>query len=147
MAKQADALDLGSSTHHGYVGSNPTEGTQRQKDTASIAQLVEQRTFNPWVQGSSPCGGTETSHQQPLTNKKDARMSIHPPIIFSTLTTPFNRLAIGTVVEDSEGNRYMKTYCDGFNLWIDSNNIECAHDDTWMLGCINAKPDAWLIWV
>lgn len=31
-------------------------------------------------------------------------MSIHPPIIFSTLTTPFNRLAIGTIVEDSEGN-------------------------------------------
>lgn len=61
MAKQADALDLGSSTHHGYVGSNPTEGTQKQhKNTASIAQLVEQRTFNPWVQGSNPCGGTLT---------------------------------------------------------------------------------------
>lgn len=74
-------------------------------------------------------------------------MSIHLPVIFSTLTTPFNRLAIGTVVEDSEGNRYMKTYCDGFNLWIDSNNIECAHDDAWMLGRINAKPEAWLIWV
>ncbi len=74
-------------------------------------------------------------------------MSITPPIIFSTLTTPFNRLALGTVVEDSEGNRYMKTYCDGFNLWIDSNNIECAHNDAWMLERINAKPDAWLIWV
>ena len=134
MAKQADALDLGSSTHHGYVGSNPTEGTQKQhKNTASIAQLVEQRTFNPWVQGSSPCGGTETSHQQ-LT------------VIFSTLITPFNRLSIGAVVEDSEGNRYMKTYYDGFNLWIDSNNIECAHDDAWMLGRINAKPEAWLVW-
>lgn len=69
MAKQVDALDLGSSTHHGYVGSNPTEGTQKQhKNTASIAQLVEQRTFNPWVQGSSPCGGTNTPHQQ-LTRK------------------------------------------------------------------------------
>ena len=25
---------------------------------APVAQLVEQRTLNPWVQGSSPCGGT-----------------------------------------------------------------------------------------
>lgn len=25
---------------------------------ASLAQLVEQRTFNPWVVGSSPTGGT-----------------------------------------------------------------------------------------
>lgn len=74
-------------------------------------------------------------------------MSIHPPIIFSTLTTPFNRLAIGAVVENIEGNRYMKTYCDGYANWIDSNNIECAHDDAWMLGRINTKPDAWLIWV
>ena len=81
MAKQADALDLGSSTHHGYVGSNPTEGTTKtntENNTASIAPLVEQRTFNPWVQGSNPCGGTETSHQQPLTNKK-GRTHVYPP--------------------------------------------------------------------
>ena len=74
-------------------------------------------------------------------------MSIHPPVIFSTLTTPFNRLAIGTVVEDSEGNRYMKTYCDGFTLWIDSNNIEVAHRDAKMLSLLQAKPDSWLIWI
>lgn len=73
-------------------------------------------------------------------------MSITPPIIFSTLTTPFNRLALGTVVEDSEGNRYMKTYCDGFNLWIDSNNIEIMNNDTKMLNLIQTKPDAWLVW-
>lgn len=34
--------------------------------SAYIAQLVEQRTFNPWVQGSSPCRGTlaytQTAH-------------------------------------------------------------------------------------
>ena len=74
-------------------------------------------------------------------------MSIHPPVIFSTLTTPFNRLAIGTVVEDREGNRYMKTYCDEINLWIDSNNIEVAHRDAKMLSLLQANPDAWLIWV
>lgn len=73
-------------------------------------------------------------------------MSITPPIIFSTLTTPFNRLALGTVVEDIEGNRYMKTYCDGFNLWIDSNNIEITNSDTKMLSLIQTKPDAWLVW-
>ena len=28
-------------------------------DNASVAQLVEQGTLNPWVQGSSPCGGTK----------------------------------------------------------------------------------------
>lgn len=27
-------------------------------DPAPVAQSVEQRTLNPWVQGSSPCGGT-----------------------------------------------------------------------------------------
>ena len=27
--------------------------------SASVAQLVEQRTLNPLVQGSSPCGGTK----------------------------------------------------------------------------------------
>lgn len=74
-------------------------------------------------------------------------MSIHPPVIFSTLTTPFNRLAIGTVVEDSEGNRYMKTYCDEINLWIDSNNIEVAYRDAKMLSLLQAKPDSWLIWI
>lgn len=73
-------------------------------------------------------------------------MPITPPIIFSTLTTPFNRLALGTVVEDSEGNRYMKTHCDGFNLWIDSNNIEITNNDTKMLSLIQTKPDAWLVW-
>lgn len=73
-------------------------------------------------------------------------MSIHPPVIFSTLITPFNRLSIGAVVEDSEGNRYMKTYCDGFNLWIDSNNIEITNNDTKMLSLIQTKPDAWLVW-
>ena len=26
---------------------------------APVAQLVEQRTFNPWVQGSIPCGRTK----------------------------------------------------------------------------------------
>ena len=29
---------------------------------ASVAQLVEQRTLNPLVQGSSPCGGTPQHH-------------------------------------------------------------------------------------
>lgn len=40
----------------------------------------------------------------------------------------------------------MKTYCDGFTLWIDSNNIEVEHDDAWMLERINTKPDTWLVW-
>lgn len=40
MAKQADALDLGSSTHHGYVGSNPTEGTQKQREKHSLYSSV-----------------------------------------------------------------------------------------------------------
>ena len=33
--------------------------TVRKDGCASVAQLVEQRTFNPRVQGSSPCGGTQ----------------------------------------------------------------------------------------
>lgn len=74
-------------------------------------------------------------------------MSIHPPVIFSTLTTPFNRLAIGTVVENIDGIRYMKSYCDGYNFWIDSTNTEIAHDDTKMLACIQKNPESWLIWV
>jgi hypothetical protein len=70
----------------------------------------------------------------------------YPPVLFSTLTVPFNRLAIGAIVENNEGIRYMKTYCDGFTLWIDSNNIEVENDDAWMLERINTKPDAWLVW-
>lgn len=88
-----------------------------------------------------------TSNTRLIKERGKRPMSIHPPVIFSTLTTPFNRLAIGTVVEDSEGNRYMKTYCDEINLWIDSNNIEVAHRDAKMLSLLQAKPDSWLIWV
>lgn len=88
-----------------------------------------------------------TSNTRPIKERGKRPMSIHPPVIFSTLTTPFNRLAIGTVVEDSEGNRYMKTYCDEINLWIDSNNIEVAHRDAKMLSLLQAKPDSWLIWI
>lgn len=88
-----------------------------------------------------------TSNTRLIKERGKRPMSIHPPVIFSTLTTPFNRLAIGTVVEDSEGNRYMKTYCDGINLWIDSNNIEVAHNDAKMLSLLQAKPDSWLIWI
>jgi hypothetical protein len=73
-------------------------------------------------------------------------MSINPPMLFSALTVPFNRLAIGAIVENNEGIRYMKTYCDGFTLWIDSNNIEVEHDDAWMLERINTNPNAWLVW-
>lgn len=88
-----------------------------------------------------------TSNTRLIKERGKRPMSIHPPVIFSTLTTPFNRLAIGTVVEDSEGNRYMKTYCDEINLWIDSNNIEVAHRDAKMLSLLQAKPDSWLIWI
>lgn len=88
-----------------------------------------------------------TSNTRLIKERGKRPMSIHPPVIFSTLTTPFNRLAIGTVVEDSEGNRYMKTYCDEINLWIDSNNIEFAHRDAKMLSLLQAKPDSWLIWI
>ena len=88
-----------------------------------------------------------TSNTRLIKERGKRPMSIHPPVIFSTLTTPFNRLAIGTVVEDSEGNRYMKTYCDEINLWIDSNNIEVAHPDAKMLSLLQAKPDSWLIWI
>lgn len=31
------------------------------KTRGPLAQLVEQRTFNPWVQGSIPCGRTTRS--------------------------------------------------------------------------------------
>lgn len=34
-------------------------------------------------------------------------MSINPPVLFSALTVPFNRLAIGAIVENNEGIRYM----------------------------------------
>lgn len=88
-----------------------------------------------------------TSNTRLIKERGKRPMSIQPPVIFSTLTTPFNRLAIGTVVEDSEGNRYMKTYCDEINLWIDSNNIEVAHRDAKMLSLLQAKPDSWLIWI
>ena len=88
-----------------------------------------------------------TSNTRLIKERGKRPMSIHPPVIFSTLTTPFNRLAIGTVVEDSEGNRYMKTYCDEINLWIDSNNIEVAHHDAKMLSLLQTKPDSWLIWI
>ena len=88
-----------------------------------------------------------TSNTRLIKERGKRPMSIHQPVIFSTLTTPFNRLAIGTVVEDSEGNRYMKTYCDEINLWIDSNNIEVAHRDAKMLSLLQAKPDSWLIWI
>jgi hypothetical protein len=37
----------------------PTSIGQRQRHAALVAQLVEQRTLNPWVLGSSPSGGTE----------------------------------------------------------------------------------------
>lgn len=30
-------------------------------------------------------------------------MSINPPVLFSALTVPFNRLAIGAIVENNEG--------------------------------------------
>jgi hypothetical protein len=30
-----------------------------------IAQSVEQRTFNPWVDGSSPSGPTHLAHEMP----------------------------------------------------------------------------------
>ena len=73
-------------------------------------------------------------------------MSIHPPVIFSTLTTPFNRLSIGAVVENIDGIRYMKTYCDGYDLWINSTNSEVAHDNAKMLSLLQAKPDSWLVW-
>lgn len=73
-------------------------------------------------------------------------MSIHPPVIFSTLTTPFNRLSIGAVVENIDGIRYMKTYCDGYDLWIDSTNSEVVHDNAKMLSLLQAKPDAWIVW-
>lgn len=32
-----------------------------EKSSGAIAQLVEQMTFNHWVQGSSPCGPTKKS--------------------------------------------------------------------------------------
>ena len=41
---------------------------EQAKLLASIAQLVEQRTFNPWVAGSSPAGGTIQMSQ--YTEKK-----------------------------------------------------------------------------
>ena len=47
----------------------PQRGGTRQDDAnrlcwlglAPVAQLAEQRTFNPWVLGSSPSGGTRFS--------------------------------------------------------------------------------------
>lgn len=51
-----------------------------------------------------------TNSPQLIKERGKHPMSIHPPVIFNTLTTPFNRLAI-------------------------------------MLKRINAKPEAWLIWV
>lgn len=47
----------------------PQRGGTRQDDAnrlcwlglAPVAQLAEQRTFNPWVLGSSPSGGTKIS--------------------------------------------------------------------------------------
>ena len=84
---------------------------------------------------------------QATLHRKGHRMSINPPMPFNALTTPFNRLAIGTVVENIDGIRYMKTYCDGFELWVNSTNIEIAHDSTKMLTRIQKKPEAWLVWV
>lgn len=74
-------------------------------------------------------------------------MSINLPVLFSALTVPFNRLAIGAIVENNEGIRYMKTYCDGYNLWIDSNNSEVAHNDEKMRTLMESKPDEWLVWL
>lgn len=55
MTESADVLDLGSSAEK-RAGSNPVLGTN-----AAVAQLVEQRIFNPWVEclshfcGTNPC--------------------------------------------------------------------------------------------
>lgn len=97
------------STQDVWVRIPPRGPRNKEKNTASIAQLVEQRTFNPWVQGSSPCGGT-SAHKQLLNGRGKCPMSINPPVLFSALTVPFNRLAIGAIVENNEGIRYMKTY-------------------------------------
>lgn len=51
------ALDLKSSIF-GCAGSTPARGTLSLFFYASIAQLVEQPPLKRWVQGSSPCGGT-----------------------------------------------------------------------------------------
>jgi hypothetical protein len=75
VAELADALDLGSSSF-GSAGSTPViptfKGGSRRAEggrvsfhlppspfrlqNEPVAQLVEQRTFNPWVVGSSPAG-------------------------------------------------------------------------------------------
>jgi hypothetical protein len=42
------------------VGSTPTSGTAREKQNASIAQLVEQIPLKDKVEGSIPSGRTKT---------------------------------------------------------------------------------------
>ena len=52
---------VGSHVSLGHHGPNPQTRTQYPVPRAPIAQLVELRTFNPQVLGSSPSGGTESS--------------------------------------------------------------------------------------
>jgi hypothetical protein len=49
---------VGSQVSLGHQGPNPQTRTQYPVPRAPIAQLVELRTFNPQVLGSSPSGGT-----------------------------------------------------------------------------------------
>ena len=58
MTESADVLDLGSSAEK-RAGSNPVLGTN-----AAVAQLVEQRIFNPWVGCSSHLCGTNAGIAQ-----------------------------------------------------------------------------------
>lgn len=44
-----------------YFGKIPIWGLNRLKRFALLAQLVEQRAFNPWVLGSSPKGRTKSN--------------------------------------------------------------------------------------
>ncbi len=63
VAELADALDLGSSSLTGVqvqLLSSLLMWLETYTSCLSepVAQLVEQRTFNPWVAGSSPAGLT-----------------------------------------------------------------------------------------
>ena len=52
---------VGSQVSLGHQGPNPQTRTQYPVPRAPIAQLVELRTFNPQVLGSSPSGGTRVA--------------------------------------------------------------------------------------
>lgn len=52
------------------------------ENKAPIAQLVEQRTLNPWVAGSIPAGGTQSLYPwKALKNKALVIWDLFPPLL------------------------------------------------------------------